>query len=95
MAIEDGVLLAHVLSRRTTRNVSQMIADYDALRRQVVDGLWKEADWRWQGAATPDAGWFSTFMKEWVMSSMFFIAMMNRRSKTQFASDVESLPLPL
>jgi 2-polyprenyl-6-methoxyphenol hydroxylase-like FAD-dependent oxidoreductase len=94
LAIEDGVLLAHVLSRLETRSVDQLLADYEALRRQTVDAAWKEADWRWKGAAKADAGWFSTFLMEAFMSSGFIVNRMNAKASKHFASDVDLLELP-
>ena len=52
VAIEDGVLLAHVLSRRDTgRSVPQMLADYEALRRADVEALHKTSMARWNAPA--------------------------------------------
>lgn len=94
VAIEDGVLLAHVLQRHETRSISQMFADYETLRRKAIDDLWKESDWRWQGAARGDAGWLGAIIMEWATAAMVTLMLMNIQSKDHFSSDVERLKLP-
>jgi hypothetical protein len=95
IAIEDGVLIAHVLTRLATRSVNLLVADYEMLRRTSIDAAWKEANWRWQGVAKADAGWWSTFLMETLMSSGLVVNWMNAKAKKHFAGDVELLQLPL
>lgn len=53
VAIEDGVLLAHVLSRRNSRSVDQLLADYEKLRRQDINGIYKSSMARWRSSGPP------------------------------------------
>ena len=50
VCIEDAVLFAHVLSRRETRSVAQMMADYESLRRADINKLHNETMFRWNDA---------------------------------------------
>jgi 2-polyprenyl-6-methoxyphenol hydroxylase-like FAD-dependent oxidoreductase len=91
VAMEDGVLLAHVLSRRESRNTTQLFEDYEKLRRADIDALYKETVWRWSmGSTSP--GWLKTVMMEWV--TWLVVKIMNLR-KSHFARDVRELKLPM
>ncbi len=89
VAIEDGVLLAHVLSRRDGRSVPRMIADYEALRRADVAALHKTSMARWKSPAP--AGWVGRIMMEWM--AWLVVSYLNWTSD-HFARDVRNLPLP-
>ncbi|TQV96614.1 hypothetical protein V2A60_003000 [Cordyceps javanica] len=90
VAIEDGVLLAHVLSRRDTgRSVPQMLADYEALRRADVEALHKTSMTRWNAPAP--AGWVGQVVTEWM--AWLFVSYLNWTSN-HFARDVRKLALP-
>lgn len=90
VAIEDGVLLAHVLSRRDDgRSVPQMIADYEALRRADVAALHKTSMARWKSPAP--AGCVGRIMMEWM--AWFVVSYLNWTSD-HFARDVRKLALP-
>ncbi len=90
VAIEDAVLLAHVFSRRETRSVEQMFADYEALRRPVIKKAYDESLFRWQKVG--DKSWFGTVMMEYF--TMVYIWIMNSWSKDNFGRDVRTLELP-
>jgi len=92
IAIEDGVLLAHVFKRRSERTVAQLLSDYEQLRKKTIDKLYDESTWRWQNAATPDAGWIWSIVIDWMTS--LFAWFMKWRQEDYFSSDVEKLPLP-
>ncbi len=92
IAIEDGVLVAHVFQRHCSRTVTQLFADYEKLRRQTIEKLYKASTWRWQNAATPDAGLVWSIITDWMTSG--FIRFMKLRQEDYFASDVEKLKLP-
>ncbi len=90
VAIEDGVLLAHVLSRRDSgRSVPQMLADYETLRRADVDALCKTSTARWNSPAP--AGWVGRVVMEWM--AWLVVSYLNWTSN-HFARDVRNLPLP-
>ena len=89
VAIEDGVLLAKVLSRRGERSVPAMFADYEALRRADIDKLYKESNARWNSAAYN--GWLNELMVEWF--TWLYVKFMNWRP-AYFGRDVRTLDLP-
>jgi len=92
VAIEDGVLLAHVFERRDTRTVEQLFADYEAVRRPVIEKLFKETTWRWKNAASSESGWlWSVFIDYLTVAFLWF---MRFRQEDYFASDVAKLELP-
>lgn len=92
IAIEDGVLLAHVLSRHDTRDISRVFQDYERLRRRHIHKLYKETVWRWNNAMKEDAGWLWGIFVEWL--TVVFLFFMNRKQKDYFADDVGGLDLP-
>jgi len=92
VAIEDGVLLARVFERHGTRTVARLFADYEALRRQTIEKLYKETTWRWNNAASHDSGWlWSVFIDYLTVAFLWF---MKLRQGDYFASDVARLELP-
>ncbi|KAK4236113.1 hypothetical protein C8A03DRAFT_17209 [Achaetomium macrosporum] len=90
VAIEDGVLLAHVFSRRDTRSVAQMFADYEGLRRPVINKTYDETLYRW--GKVGDRGWFAAVVMDWF--TMLYIWIMNSWSRDNFGRDVRELVLP-
>lgn len=89
VAIEDGVLFAHVFSRRTTRTVPRMLADYEALRRADIDALYRETVQRWTGPIPEFISY--DFVVEWI--TWVFLKVMSFK-KNSFARDVRKLELP-
>ncbi|KAK5998226.1 FAD-dependent urate hydroxylase-like protein [Cladobotryum mycophilum] len=89
VAIEDGVLLAHVLTRRTSRTVLQLFSDYEKLRRADIDATYKETMARWNMPVPP--GWMSGFVMEWL--TWGYVKFMNLRAD-HFGRDVRKLALP-
>lgn len=89
VAIEDGILLAHVLSRRGTRSVARLFADYDKLRRDDINATYNSSMARWGGGGPP--GWLTTLFMEWVDWGV--ISYLNY-SSDHFARDVRELRLP-
>lgn len=92
LAIEDGVLLARVLQRHTSRSVSQLCDDFVMLRQKTIDKVYKETLWRWQHAGGEDSGWLWGIVVEWM--SMVFLTLMSYRKEDYFASDVDRMQLP-
>ncbi|KAK4041405.1 hypothetical protein C8A01DRAFT_45464 [Parachaetomium inaequale] len=91
IAIEDGMLLARVFSRRDTRSISQMLADYEALRRPVIKKAYDEATFRWEKVG--ERSWFGMVLMEWL--TVTYIWSMNYWSKNSFGRDVRTLDLPV
>ncbi len=92
VAIEDGGPCCTLFQRRASRTMAQLFADYEALRRETIEKLYKDTTWRWENAAVPDAGWVWSIVVEWI--TMMFLFFMNLRQEDYFANDVEKLQLP-
>jgi hypothetical protein len=90
VAIEDGVLLARVFSRRDTRSIAQLLADYEVLRRPVIKKTYDECMFRW--GKVGDRSWFGMVVMEYF--TMMYIWIMNSWSKDNFGRDVRTLDLP-
>ncbi|KAH8666819.1 hypothetical protein BX600DRAFT_436200 [Xylariales sp. PMI_506] len=92
IAIEDGILLAHVFQRRGAgRSIEQMFADHEQLRRPVVDRHYRSAKWRWDGARTEDS-YARSLLIEWLTLVLLTVAGWFRYAP--FESDVRQLKLP-
>ncbi|KAK4120527.1 FAD/NAD(P)-binding domain-containing protein [Parathielavia appendiculata] len=90
VAIEDAVLLAHVFSRRDRRSIPQMFADYEVLRRPVIQKTYQETLFRWEKVG--DKSWFKTVVMDWLTTGVIWF--MNSWSKDSFGRDVRELELP-
>jgi len=90
VAIEDGVLLARVFSRRDTRSISQLFSDYEVLRRPVIEKTYDETMFRWNRVS--NRGWFMAYLMEWL--TLVYVWFMNNWSKDNFDRDVRELELP-
>lgn len=90
IAIEDGVLLARVLTRRRSRTVAQLFADYETLRRDDINTAYSDSMARWNSTAMP-SGRFVVNVTEWI--AWGYVKYMNYRHD-YFARDVRKLPLP-
>ncbi len=91
VAIEDAVLLAHVISRRDTRSVAQMFADYEVLRRPVIKKAYDECMFRWSKVG--DKSWLGTVVMDFL--TLLVVWGMNKWSKDSFGRDVRTLDLPV
>ncbi|CAM1511162.1 Fc.00g086750.m01.CDS01 [Cosmosporella sp. VM-42] len=89
VAIEDGVLFAHVFSRRATRSVPRMLADYEKLRRADIDKTYRETMKRWNGPIP--AMWSSDVAVEWITWAYLKVTGWNQ---DPFSRDVRKLALP-
>ncbi|KAI1270487.1 hypothetical protein F5Y18DRAFT_368455 [Xylariaceae sp. FL1019] len=91
IAIEDGVLLAHVFSRRETRSVSQLFADYEALRRPVIDKHFEDSVWAMKHGFAKRS-WLGAILMEWAM--WVYLSLRRWSQESHFAGDVRELELP-
>ena len=89
VAIEDGVLFAHVFSRRATRSLPRMLADYEKLRRADIDKTYRETMNRWDGPVP--ALWSSDLAVEWI--TWAFLKVMYWK-QDPFSRDVRKFALP-
>jgi len=90
VAIEDGMLLARVFSRRDDRSIAQLFSDYEVLRRPVIKKTYDETMFRWNGVS--DKGWFHSYLMERL--TVVYVWFMNNWSKDKFGRDVGDLELP-
>ncbi|KAK2595924.1 hypothetical protein QQS21_006519 [Conoideocrella luteorostrata] len=89
IAIEDGVLLARVLSRRTTKTIDSIFADFETLRRPDIREFYKETMSRWNAKAP--GGWLGNIAMDWF--TWGFLKLMGLR-KDYFGRDVRNRELP-
>jgi 2-polyprenyl-6-methoxyphenol hydroxylase-like FAD-dependent oxidoreductase len=90
VAIEDSILLAHVLSRRESRSVAQMFADYEALRRDEINKMYESTVFRWKDSG--EKGPIKALVMEWI--TWLYLMWMNRQQEDHFGRDVRKLELP-
>ncbi|KAH7014617.1 uncharacterized protein B0I36DRAFT_278542 [Microdochium trichocladiopsis] len=91
IAIEDGVLFAHVFSRCATRSVRRLMSDYEALRREQVEKVYSQTVWSWKQGGTT-ASWLGNVVMEWLTTAVVYV--MNWRQGDHFARDVTKMELP-
>jgi salicylate hydroxylase len=65
LAIEDGILLARILSCSSEMSFQEAFQVYDRTRRARIDTAYKEAMFRWEGVK--DRSWFTQKVIEWLM----------------------------
>ena len=91
VAIEDGVLLAHVVSRRGTRSVPRLLQDYETLRRADIDAMYRTTVARWEKAMA-DMSWLGLVVMEW--ATWVVVKIMNGMQSANSGRDVRELALP-
>lgn len=64
LAIEDGVLLARVLSLSSEKSIHEGFRLYEKTRRQRIDTAYKEAVSRWE--IVKDKSWLMQKIIEWL-----------------------------
>ena len=90
-AIEDGVLLGHVFSRRGSRSIEEMFRDFEVLRQPVIDKHYADSIWA-MNYAFRKRGWLMGVFMEY----MVWMVLLYRRwtQGSHFSGDVRRLPLP-
>ncbi|KAH7317009.1 hypothetical protein B0I35DRAFT_394073 [Stachybotrys elegans] len=91
ISIEDGVLMARVLERRNSRSLEQMLSDYEAVRRKVVDKHVKRAQRIARFGFFNHSGILSLILEGVTAVVMFFMTLYQ---EDHFAGDVRTLELP-
>ncbi|CVL08413.1 related to salicylate hydroxylase [Fusarium mangiferae] len=90
IAIEDGVLFAHVLSEGISRGVPYVMEAYEALRRDDIKKLHAETMFRWNAGSSSSWLWSITMeFATWV-----YLLLANYRQEDYFKRDVRSFKLP-
>lgn len=91
IAIEDGVLLAHVLSRRATRPVDQLFSDFESMRRDTIDKHYQEAEKMSKLINSKPSGFMGVVVELLIMVSIWF---KKRQQVDHFKGDVRNADLP-
>ncbi|KAF5601774.1 salicylate hydroxylase [Fusarium pseudocircinatum] len=90
IAIEDGVLFAHVLSEGIKKGVPYVMEAYEALRRDDINKLYEETMFRWKAGGSSSWQW-SIFME---FATWLYLLFANYRKGDYFKRDVRSFKLP-
>lgn len=91
LAIEDGVLIAEVLGRRASRTIEQLFADYETVRKPVIDRYYSDAIRAMKYGFIKTSG-LTFILLEWVV--WLYLLIKKWRQQEHFASDVRRLELP-
>ena len=91
IAIEDGVLIAQVLSRSASKSVEQLFSDFESVRRADIEKHYKGAEKMGKMVTSKLPGVRGLIMDLVVMIFMFI----KKRSGTDhFKGDVRNVKLP-
>ncbi|KAF5981548.1 salicylate hydroxylase [Fusarium coicis] len=90
IAIEDGVLFAHVLSEGIAKGVPYVMEAYETLRRDDIKKLYDETMFRWKAGSSSSWLW-SMFME---FATWVYLLLANYRQEDYFKRDVRSFKLP-
>ncbi|EWY97386.1 hypothetical protein FOYG_02234 [Fusarium oxysporum NRRL 32931] len=90
IAIEDGVLFAHVLSEGISTGVPYVMRAYEALRRHDIQKLHAETMVRWNAGSS--SSWLWSIVMEFI--TWAYLLLSNYRQKDYFKRDVRSFKLP-
>jgi 2-polyprenyl-6-methoxyphenol hydroxylase-like FAD-dependent oxidoreductase len=71
IAIEDGILIARILSQGATRPVEQLFADYESVRRPKIDKHYKAAEKWGKMVSSKPSGMRGLFMDLVTMVFLF------------------------
>ena len=91
LAIEDGILMAHIFSRREERPLEKMFSDFLTLRKAVIDKHYKDAVWALE-FGFQETGGLKNIMIEWVTIAVLWFKRWGQEN--HFASDVTKFKLP-
>jgi dienelactone hydrolase len=91
IAIEDGVLIARILEQSSTKSIDQMFADYEKVRRAVIDKHYVDAERMAKFGFSNTTG-LAAIAMEWITSAYMFVRKWNQSA--DFAGDVRELELP-
>ena len=93
LALEDAILFAHIFSRRTTRPIPQLFADYEVLRRGDINKHYNNAVWSMQHAFAGKKSWWMDMVEEWITGWVLLVK--RWRQGSHFGGDVNELALPV
>ena len=92
IAIEDGVLIARVLSRSSaSRSVSQLFSDFEAVRRSSIEKHYKDAEKMGKMVTSKPPGVRGLIMD---LVTMVFMFIKKVQGVDHFKGDVRTVELP-
>ena len=92
IAIEDGVLIARILSRSASRSVEQLFSDFEALRRADIEKHYKGAEKMSKMVTSKPPGMRGLIID---FVTMVFMFIKKRSGGDHFKSDVRNIELPV
>jgi 2-polyprenyl-6-methoxyphenol hydroxylase-like FAD-dependent oxidoreductase len=92
IAIEDGILIAQILSRRATRPVEQLFSDFESVRRADIEKHYKDAEKMSKMVSSKPPGVRGLIMD---FVTMIFIFIKKRQRIDHFKGDVRDIDLPV
>lgn len=91
ISIEDGVLIAEIFRRRESRSVEQLFSDHEAVRRDVIDKHYRDAEFFARLSFKKTSGVFAYI---WEFVTAFFMLLKKLQQVDHFKGDVRNLELP-
>ena len=91
LALEDAVLIAHVLRGRWPRSTEQLVEDFVAIRRPVIEKYHKDAIWATEHGFVKRS-WLMSIVMEWGV--WLFLLVKRWQQVNHFAGDVRDIKLP-
>jgi 2-polyprenyl-6-methoxyphenol hydroxylase-like FAD-dependent oxidoreductase len=92
IAIEDGVLIARILSQHTTKPVEQLFSDFASVRRADIDKRYKAAEKMSKMVSSKPPGVRGLLMD---LVTMVWLFIKKRQRTDILKSDVRSIALPV
>ena len=91
IAIEDGVLLAQIMSRRETRPVEQLFSDFESVRRVDIEKHYNDAEKMSKMVTSNPPGVRGLIMD---LITMIFMFVKKMQKSNHFKGDVRTIELP-
>ena len=91
IAIEDGVLIARILSRSASRSVEQLFSDFESIRRADIEKHYKGAEKMSKMVTSKPPGVRGLIMD---LVTMVFMFIKKRFGGDNFKGDVRNIELP-
>lgn len=92
IAIEDGILIARILSRSASRSVEQLFSDFETVRRADIEKHYKGAEKMSKMVTSKPPGVKGLIMD---LVTMVFMFIKERFGGDNFKGDVRNIELPV
>jgi hypothetical protein len=90
-AIEDGVLIAHLLQSGQDRTAEQLVANFETVRRPVIGKYYRDALWVMEHGFAKRS-WLMSIPIEWGV--WMYLLVKKWSQENHFAGDVRDIKLP-